>query len=596
MNCKITMFKSIANNSKNDENILYLISILWMNISKKRKKQFWLLLILMIITSLLEVLSIGLVLPFLGILANPEEVHKVELLQPFMALFQNYNPNQISLSITLVFVFSIVIAGLFRLSLLYVQTRFSYAIGTDLSVDIYRRTLYQNYSVHISRNSMDVINSIIVKTNAVIQQVLMPILILISSVFFVFFVFAAISIVNILVSLSVFIVFGGIYIVFGRQFKNRLEKNSLNISEQSNKVIRYLQEGLNGIREVIITNSQKFYYNLYRDADIKLRKSSGVNAFIQASPRPIIEMIGIVLISIFAYILSREEGGLVGAIPMVGLLVVGVQRILPIFQNIYNSYSNILGTYQSFSDVIELLNQDAPPRGIELIDLMPMSFDKKIQLKEVSFYHNDADDSVFKKINLTIEKGSCVGIIGRTGSGKSTLIDIIIGLFSPSSGGVYIDDMLITHENLRSWQMNISHVSQDVFLFDGTIEENIAFGINKSDIDRDKIKKSCMQAYIQDYIEKLPKQYETIIGERGARLSGGQKQRIGIARAFYRGNKVLILDEATSALDVETEKLIMEAIKAFQKDVTIISIAHRVSTLDNCDYIFEIKDTGIIRK
>ena len=187
MNCKITMFKSIANNSKNDENILYLISILWMNISKKRKKQFWLLLILMIITSLLEVLSIGLVLPFLGILANPEEVHKVELLQPFMALFQNYNPNQISLSITLVFVFSIVIAGLFRLSLLYVQTRFSYAIGTDLSVDIYRRTLYQNYSVHISRNSMDVINSIIVKTNAVIQQVLMPILILISSVFFVFF-------------------------------------------------------------------------------------------------------------------------------------------------------------------------------------------------------------------------------------------------------------------------------------------------------------------------------------------------------------------------------------------------------------------------
>ena len=307
-------------------------------------------------------------------------------------------------------------------------------------------------------------------------------------------------------------------------------------------------------------------------------------------------MIGIVLISIFAYILSREEGGLVGAIPMVGLLVVGVQRILPIFQNIYNSYSNILGTYQSFSDVIELLNQDAPPRGIELIDLMPMSFDKKIQLKEVSFYHNDADDSVFKKINLTIEKGSCVGIIGRTGSGKSTLIDIIIGLFSPSSGGVYIDDMLITHENLRSWQMNISHVSQDVFLFDGTIEENIAFGINKSDIDRDKIKKSCMQAYIQDYIEKLPKQYETIIGERGARLSGGQKQRIGIARAFYRGNKVLILDEATSALDVETEKLIMEAIKAFQKDVTIISIAHRVSTLDNCDYIFEIKDTGIIRK
>jgi|APSaa5957512622_1039677.scaffolds.fasta_scaffold19402_2 ATP-binding cassette, subfamily B, bacterial PglK len=590
------MFKSIANNSKNDENILYLISILWMNISKKRKKQFWLLLILMIITSLLEVLSIGLVLPFLGILANPEEVHKVELLQPFMALFQNYNPNQISLSITLVFVFSIVIAGLFRLSLLYVQTRFSYAIGTDLSVDIYRRTLYQNYSVHISRNSMDVINSIIVKTNAVIQQVLMPILILISSVFFVFFVFAAISIVNILVSLSVFIVFGGIYIVFGRQFKNRLEKNSLNISEQSNKVIRYLQEGLNGIREVIITNSQKFYYNLYRDADIKLRKSSGVNAFIQASPRPIIEMIGIVLISIFAYILSREEGGLVGAIPMVGLLVVGVQRILPIFQNIYNSYSNILGTYQSFSDVIELLNQDAPPRGIELIDLMPMSFDKKIQLKEVSFYHNDADDSVFKKINLTIEKGSCVGIIGRTGSGKSTLIDIIIGLFSPSSGGVYIDDMLITHENLRSWQMNISHVSQDVFLFDGTIEENIAFGINKSDIDRDKIKKSCMQAYIQDYIEKLPKQYETIIGERGARLSGGQKQRIGIARAFYRGNKVLILDEATSALDVETEKLIMEAIKAFQKDVTIISIAHRVSTLDNCDYIFEIKDTGIIRK
>jgi len=216
-------------------------------------------------------------------------------------------------------------------------------------------------------------------------------------------------------------------------------------------------------------------------------------------------------------------------------------------------------------------------------------------LNGVSFRHNNESNWVLSNVDLVIKKGSCTGFFGKTGSGKSTLVDIIMGLIPPVDGRLLVDGVSINEENSRGWQDHIAHVPQDIFLFDSTIEENIAFGVNKHEIDFERIKKAASQAQINDFIQGLPQQYKTVVGERGVRLSGGQKQRIGIARALYNKVDVLVFDEATSALDIKTEESVMKSINNLKKDITILMITHRLETLKKCDNVIELKDMKIIQ-
>jgi len=299
------------------------------------------------------------------------------------------------------------------------------------------------------------------------------------------------------------------------------------------------------------------------------------------------EAIGITLIAGLAYIMSLREDGLVTAIPILGALALGAQRLLPILQQAYHAYSSIKGSYSSFCDVLELLDQPLPNYINQPLP-SPIHFEKDIQLTNLSFRYNNNIPWVLEEINLNISKGSRVGFIGVTGSGKSTLLDIIMGLLSPTKGQFLVDNKQITKENLRAWQMRIAHVPQNIYLSDSTIEENIAFGVPKEQIDHEQVIKAAEQAQIKELIEEWPQQYQTFVGERGIRLSGGQRQRIGIARAMYKHADVLIFDEATSALDNETEQAVMSAIDGLGKDLTILIIAHRLTTLKGCDQIVEV--------
>jgi len=310
------------------------------------------------------------------------------------------------------------------------------------------------------------------------------------------------------------------------------------------------------------------------------------------------------LIAGIAYTMSLREDGLTTAIPILGALALGAQRLLPALQQAYSAYSALNGSQSSFQDVLRLLDQPLPQYALEtdsnkdnesyseIVPPTTISFNKEICLNNLSFkYAADSIENtswILKSINLTIVKGERIGFIGVTGSGKSTLLDIIMGLLPSTSGELTIDGELITSKNIKAWQAHIAHVPQNIYLSDSTIEENIAFGIHKEKINHQQVEKAAKQAQIAELIEEWEEGYQTSVGEQGIRLSGGQRQRIGIARALYKEADVLVFDEATSALDNETEQAVMEAIDGLGRDLTILTIAHRLTTLKGCDRIVKI--------
>jgi ATP-binding cassette subfamily B protein len=560
---------------------------LWHHLSKRRIKQLTLLLLLMIIASILEVVSLGAVLPFLGVLTALEQIFQHAYAQPLISILVLGEPSQIILPITILFIITVLLAGIVRLLLLYVVTRLSYAIGADLSINIYRRTLYQSYETHVARNSSEVINSIITKTNTVIGGVLNPILVLVSSTIILVGIIVALFFINISVALSASIGFGLLYWLVIHHTKTLLKDNSQIIADQSTKMLKSLQEGLGGVRDVLIDGTQNFYCQLYRNADLPLRRASGSNQFIGGSPRYTMEAIGMILIAGLAYMLTQQQGGMATAIPVLGALALGAQRLLPALQQAYSSYSSIKGSKSSFEDVLDLLDQSLPeyanqpkPKAIQ--------FDKEIELTNLSFRYTQESPWVLKNINLSFKKGSHIGFIGSTGSGKSTLLDIIMGLLPATEGDLIIDQQPINDKNHRSWQAHIAHVPQNIYLSDSSVEENIAFGIPKDRIDHRQVKIAAQQAQIAHLIEQWKEGYQTFVGERGIRLSGGQRQRIGIARALYKKANVLIFDEATSALDNGTEREVMKTIKDLGKEITVLIIAHRLTTLKGCDKIVKL--------
>jgi ATP-binding cassette subfamily B protein len=375
--------------------------------------------------------------------------------------------------------------------------------------------------------------------------------------------------------------------------RRRLHRNSQRIAYKQTQVVKALQEGLGGIRDVLLDGTQTIYCDTYRQADLSLRHAQGSNFFIGASPRPAMEATGMVLIAALAYALSRQVGGIATVLPVLGALAVGAQRLLPALQQIYGSWAGIAGNHTSLADTIELLDQPLP---VEILQPTPapLLFQKDIQFRGVRFRYSEDDPWVLDGLSLVIAKGARVGFVGSTGSGKSTTLDLLMGLLTPTEGEILVDGQSISGIHVRAWQQTIAHVPQSIYLADTTLAENIAFGVPSDIIDLDRVQQAARQAQIADFIESSPEGYQAYVGERGIRLSGGQRQRIGIARALYKQASVLVFDEATSALDNSTEQSVMEAIEGLNRDLTILLIAHRLSTVRRCDTIVELEHGRVV--
>jgi ABC-type multidrug transport system fused ATPase/permease subunit len=291
-----------------------------------------------------------------------------------------------------------------------------------------------------------------------------------------------------------------------------------------------------------------------------------------------------VLIAGLAVMMARGEGGIAAALPVLGALALGAVRMLPLLQLVYNGWTQVAGNLHNMLNVLDVLDQPMPQaEHLRQKSGQPLPFSREIVLEKLGFSYHEGGKPVFEGLDLTIPRGSRVGIVGKTGSGKSTLTDLIMGLLEPTEGTIRVDGEALTPANVTRWQARIAHVPQAIYLSDGTIAENIAFGVAPAEIEIERMRTAARQAAIADFFETLPQGYETIVGERGVRLSGGQRQRIGIARALYRNADVLVFDEATSALDNETETAVMEAVYCLDRNLTVLIIAHRVSTLRRCD-------------
>ncbi len=568
---------------------------LWRHISLRRRWQFGLLLMLMLIASFAEMVSIAAVIPFLGILTSPDTVFLNASAQPLIHALGIEDSSQLLLPLTICFCSAALIAGVVRLLLLWATTRISFATGADISMTIYHRTLYQPYLVHCSRNSSEVINGISRKSNDIIYSAIVPILTILSSGFMLFTILFALLFVDFVVALTAFGGFGLIYIFIIRLSQKQLMINSQCIAQESSNVIKSLQEGLGGIRDVLIDGSQSTYCQIFRNADWPLRHAQGNNFFIMSSPRFVLEALGMILIAVLAYSMAYQDDGIGKAIPVLGAIALGAQRLLPVMQQGYGAWSSIRGVQASLRDALDLLDQPLPS-NFDQTDFPSLPYEKTIVLRQLWFRYRSDTPDVLAGLDLTIKKGSRVGFVGASGSGKSTLLDVLMGLLPPNSGSLEVDSVPITNLNNQAWKAHVSHVPQTIFLTDGTVSENIAFGIPKENIDEGRVRKAAQQAQIADSIEKWPNKYDSYVGERGIRLSGGQQQRIGIARALYKQSDVIIFDEATSALDSKTESAVMQTIENLSQDLTLLIVAHRVTTLRNCDYIVEISKGKIKRK
>ena len=580
---------------------------LWLKLSARRRKQFALLSVLMLAGGVAEVVSLGAVIPFLAALAAPEKVLSHPVVDSFFSalchlssaiglqIFPINKPQSFSSVLgpaallpvlATAFALAALSAGVIRLLLLWASTRLANAAGADLSLEVYRRTLYQPYSVHVARNSSAIISNITSKVGLVILTLSSCLTIGTSSVIIISIV-AALFAINPTVALIAALGLGFSYVLITKVSRKKMIYNSTQMAKEQTQVVKALQEGLGGIRDVLLDGTQPAYCHIYQKADAPLRRAQASITFISQSPRFVMESIGMILLAALAIGMTHGSQGMVTALPVLGALALGAQRLLPALQQGYAAWSTIIGYQSSTKEVLEFLDQPLPPGSFHPLP-DPLPFKKSIRFDSVKFRYTAETPWVIDNLSFEIPKGSRVGFVGKTGSGKSTCLDLLMGLLEPSSGRITVDGLVLNQRNLRSWQGNIAHVPQSIYLADTSLAGNIAFGVPRENIDMKRVKEAARQAHIADFIESSPQGYQALVGERGIRLSGGQRQRIGIARALYKQATVLVFDEATSALDNETEQAVMEAIEGLSSNLTVLIIAHRLTTLKNCAQIIEL--------
>lgn len=558
-------------------------------LGQRRRRQLLVLLLLMLAGAGAELLSLGAVIPFVTVLAHPAKAANHAAIAWLMRIF-NVGLSDLPVAISAAFVVMILLSMVARLLLMWANIRFSNGLGAELSELLYARTLQRPYTFHVSRNTSQIMGSIN-KVQKLIVGYVQPLLTGITAAVLSLAIIAMLVVMEPRVAFAGATIFAGSYFLVAFLVRRRLARNGIALARTNDERIQALQEGLGGIRDVILDQAQGVYAHRYARIEQKYRSAQASSQFTSMFPRVAVEAIGILLMVALVMYLSRASQDLMAMLPTVGLIAVGAQKLIPLLQQVYSGWSGVVTGQKSVEDVLGLLDFTpiVPPESA-------VDFRSEITLEDAGFSYPTAPERpVLLDVSLVIRRGEKIGIVGVTGSGKSTLVDMLMGLLPPASGRLAVDGATITPQNAAAWQRHVAHVPQSIYLSDASVAENIAFGVAARKIDLARVERAARAAGIHDHIASLPEGYRTPVGERGIRLSGGQRQRLGIARALYKDVDVLVLDEATSALDDKTEARVMAAIGELANDMTVIMIAHRVSTMRWCDRIIEI-DRGRFRR
>ncbi len=568
------------------------LSRLYQHLRPRHRFQLGTLLVLMIASSLAQMVSVAAIFPFLSALGNTQQFLQEPRLRPLLGVLHIDTAQRLVLALAIGFIATQVFGNGLALLVLHVRYKLAGRVAAAISSQAYYASLHQSFSFYSRQHSSALIQTLIGDTDQVCFGLLMPGFDLISNAILTPFLIFTLVLISWQIAIGSALILGISYFLIFRSRQQLLKLNGQLMTNSNQAKVQVIQESIGGIRELLLDHSQPFFHQLYNERENTLRYAFATNMIIANSPTPIIETIVLSSIAILALSLGRG-GDFSQVVPVLGSLSLGAKRLLPALQSVFGNLANVQGAQASLSRLLLTLDRPIDPLMQQPLP-PPVGVDRELRLSEVWFRYDESGDWVLRGLDLTIAAKTTVAFVGSTGSGKSTTADLILGLLSPQRGQVLVDGVPLQGQRLMQWQAAIAHVPQQIYLRDGSLASNIAFGLPEEEIDFLQVRKAAKLAQIHEFIEGLPAGYETYVGEQGVRLSGGQRQRIGIARALYKNASIIVFDEATSALDNATEREVMAAIEGLGGQFTIILIAHRLSTVERCDLVIELDQGRVV--
>lgn len=572
-------------------NSLAYLSVL---LTASDKGRAWRLLLAILFTAIIDVLGVASVLPFMAIAAKPEIVQSNPWIHDFYYWGGFASVNEFLFVVGLGFFLILVIANCLSALTAWQMYRFAFSLEHRLSERLLASYLSRRYDFFLDANTAVMTKNILNEPVAVVGGVVVPSLQLLARSVVVMLVLTLLMAVDIGLALSIAAALGSAYSITYLLIRKKLLANGQLSNDAHTHIFKAASEALNGVKEIRMRGKERDFLARFSKSSLDNAHYKVIGFTLSQIPRYAIETIafgGMLLILVYLIAVKRD---LSNALPLIALYALAGYRMLPAFQQIFHSLSQIRYNFSSLLVLQRELNSDMPsttPPSLEASLARPLPINQAIEVDHVTYFYPGAEEPALVDVSLRVAANTSVALVGPTGSGKTTLLDIVLGLLEPDSGAIKVDGNPISSARLRQWQMNIGYVPQQIYLTDDTVAHNIAFGCDGAEMDMDAVVEAAKAANLHDFIEgSLPNGYRTVVGERGIRLSGGQRQRIGIARALYHKPRVLIMDEATSALDGITEKAVIEAIQTLSHKLTIIMVAHRLTTVKDCDVIYLLED------
>jgi ATP-binding cassette, subfamily B, bacterial PglK len=563
-------------------------------ISRKELMALYLLFFGMLLSAFVQIIGVASIAPFMAVVLDNEIIHSNQYLSFAYEYFEFSNKKQFLVWLGVVVIVLLVITNFLSGLMIWATNYFGQMHGHNIACRLLENYLLQPYSFHLTRNSADLGKNILTEASRLVDGVIISVLNIVSKSIITFFILTILIILNPIVSVTVSIIIGGSYLIIYKMLRIRL--NFLGAATTKNVLEKYkaVNEAMGGIKEINLRKAGAEFLHRFSVPSENYAKDASQATTLAYIPRYLLETVAFGgLVFIVVYLIGNgHTGG--NIIPLLSLYALAGYRLLPAMQTIYQSFTTLRFNIPVLEIIIDDLSNKVKPHKLSDRGVSSIKIQSVLHLKDVNFHYPGSDKYILNNLSVDFQKNTTIGLVGSTGTGKTTLIDIILGLLHPISGKFDIDGLEITKDNVSLWQRNLSYVPQSIYLSDDSIQNNIAYSIPNSEIDIKRVHEVAKLAQLNQFVESLPEQYETIVGERGVRLSGGQRQRIGIARALYTDPQLLVLDEATSSLDGITENIIMDAVHNLSHKMTIIMIAHRLSSVKECDVIHMMQNGSII--
>jgi len=561
------------------------VKIVWKLFTNSDRVAFIRIVVMVIVGMFLETISLGIVVPIIGILTQDDYQQKY----PFIVdIFGNLSREELISAVMVAMVLIYVVRSLFLFWSLWIQKGFSASVSGRLSQSLFSIYLRQPYMFHLQRNSSTLMRNAKNATSVVTCGV-DPFLVLLTDGLVAIAMFALLIAVEPVGTLAVLLVFGLSTFIFQRTTRRRIDNWGYQVDYHETKILQHLQEGFGGAKDVKVLGRENEFLSQHEKhlgESIRINRIYNVILTLPRSFMEIITIVGLCLLVVSMVVRGRE---LADIVPILGLFAAAAFRVMPSINRLLMATQTLIFNRSIIASVYKDFLLDSPD---STSTGSGTKFAAQLELTDVSFKYPTAATASLQNVSLVVKRGEAVGFVGPSGAGKSTLVDVILGLFAPTSGVVKVDGQDV-QQNLRNWQNQIGYVPQAIYLTDDTLRRNVAFGLNDENIDDNLVRNAIRLAQLEEFVATLPEKLETVVGERGVRLSGGQRQRIGIARALYHNPSVLVLDEATSSLDTPTEHGVMQAVQALQGSKTVLIVAHRLSTVEYCDRLYKIENARI---